>query len=90
MTNNDTTVVSNVNIYVYTDHDEIRKLPCRYDVNTDKWVAVSQFSSFNLPINVSVDFLANNEILVDREEFDLYAKRDRSEGRRNGTGLRLY
>ena len=75
LTNNDTTVVSGVNIYVYTDHDEIRKLPCRYDANTDKWVAVSQFSSFNLPINVSVDFLANDEVLVDREEFDLYANK---------------
>lgn len=70
LTNNDTTVVSGVNIYVYTDHDEIRKLPCRYDANTDKWVAVSQFSSFNLPINVSVDFVANTVHEMDGKQLD--------------------
>jgi hypothetical protein len=75
LTNNDTTLVSDVNIYVYTDHNEIRKLPCRYDVNTDKWIAVSQFSSFNLPINVGMDFWANTVYEMDGKQLeDIYAE----------------
>lgn len=65
LTNNDTTVVSDVNIYVFTDKDEIRVLPATYDGKKDKWVAVSRFESNNLPINVSVDFVADRRPLFD-------------------------
>ena len=67
LTNNDTTVVSGVKIYVFTNKNEVRKLPATYDAKNDKWVAISRFESNNLPINVSVDFDANVEFLFDRE-----------------------
>ncbi len=54
LTKNDTTIVPNVYINVYTDHDEIRQLKAEYDTKTNKWVAISNFGSNNLPINVSV------------------------------------
>ena len=65
LTNNDTTVVSDVNIYVFTDRDEIRQLPATYDAKKDKWVAVSRFESNNLPINVSVDYTSITLISID-------------------------
>ena len=70
LTNNDTTLVSDVKIYVFTDKDEVRELPAVYDAKNDKWVAVSRFESNNLPINVSVDFSKQSKILSDREDFD--------------------
>lgn len=73
LTNNDTTVVSAVTLYVYTDRGEIRELHATYDKKTDKWVAVDRFESNNLPINISTSFVANEITLVDRQQFDLYA-----------------
>lgn len=67
LTNNDTTVVSDVNIYVFTDRDEVRQLPATYDAKKDKWVAVSRFESNNLPINVNVDFKADKQPLLSRD-----------------------
>jgi hypothetical protein len=58
LTNNDTTVVSDVVIHVLTDRDEVRSLSASYDKKTDRWVAVSRFESNNLPVNINVDFNA--------------------------------
>lgn len=70
LTNNDTTVVSDVVLYVYTDRDEVRKLPCQYDKSTGKWVAISRFSSDNLPINVNLEFLAHSDYKIDGKQLD--------------------
>ena len=64
-TNNDTTLVSDVKIYVYTNSNKVVELPATYDAKTDKWVAVGTFDSKNLPINVSVDFFANTVVELD-------------------------
>ena len=75
LTNNDTTAVSAVTLFVYTDRGEIRELHATYDKKSDKWVAVSRFESNNLPINISTSFVANEITRVDRQQFDLYANR---------------
>lgn len=70
LTNNDTTVVSDVNIYVYTDRNEVRKLSAFYDKKKDRWVAISRFESNNLPVNVSVDFSAETPAILETAEFE--------------------
>jgi hypothetical protein len=75
LTNNDTTVVSAVTLYIYTDRGEIRELNALYDKRIDKWVAVNRFESNNLPINISTSFVANEKTRIDRQQFDLYANR---------------
>ena len=75
LTNNDTTIVSGVNIYVFTDKNETRELSASYNAKTDRWVATSRFESNNLPINVSVAVYAEDNTLIDRLEFDVLAER---------------
>lgn len=70
LTNNDTTVVSDVIIRVYTDQNNWRNLNAAYNAKTDRWVAVSQFSSSELPVGVDVVFASQTKILVDRKPFD--------------------
>ena len=70
LTNNDTTVVSGVKIYVYTDKNEIRELTAQYDGKTDRWIAVSRFESNNLPINVATDIIAKKQICLDTNELE--------------------
>ena len=59
LTNNNPEVVSNVVLNVFTDQNETRKLIATYDNKKEKWIATSNFSSNNLPINLSVDFDAD-------------------------------
>lgn len=67
LTNNDTTVVNDVTIRVYTDKSNWRILKATYDEKSDRWVAVSQFGSNELPVGVMVDFsVATSNIKVDR------------------------
>lgn len=68
LTNNDTTVVSDVVIHVLTDRDEVRSLSASYDKKTDRWVAVSRFESNNLPVNINVDFNAAVQSKYDLRE----------------------
>lgn len=65
LTNNDTTVVNNVTIRVYTDKKNWRNIEAAYDENKDRWVAVAHFESNELPIGVEVDF---SEVSKEREE----------------------
>lgn len=76
-TNNDTTLVSDVKIYVYTNSNDVVELPATYDAKIDKWVAVGTFDSKNLPINVSVEFVADSPLVLDSNE--LYLSRDQIE-----------
>ena len=76
-TNNDTTLVSDVRIYVFTNSNDVVELPASYDAKTDKWVAVGTFDSKNLPVNVSVDYVAKTTLVLDADE--LYYSRDQLE-----------
>lgn len=67
LTNNDTTVVSDVNIYVFTDKNEVRKLEARYDKRINKWVGTSFFQSNNLPINISIDFSSKTTSIIESD-----------------------
>ena len=66
LTNNDTTVVKGVTIRVYTDKGNWHPLYASYDKNLDRWVAVRQYGSNELPVGVMVDFIANVDIKADR------------------------
>lgn len=72
LTNNDTTVVNSVTIRVYTDKNNWRNLEAHYDIKTDRWVAVSQFGSNELPTGVQVEIDANNVFMVDNRTLDSY------------------
>lgn len=70
LTNNDSTIVKGVDIYVFTDQDEKRKLTASYDGKKDRWVAVSRFESNNLPVNLNVEINAKTDVLIDRTEIE--------------------
>ena len=70
LSNNDTTVVSGVTIRVYTDKGNWRNLEAKYDSSMGKWVAISQFTSSELPEGVDVDIHADSEPQIDRSYFD--------------------
>lgn len=67
-TNNDPTKVSEVVLYVHTDASQIVELKPEYDEKLDKWVAFHDFPSNNLPANVSLDFVANSNVLGDSKQ----------------------
>lgn len=72
-TNNDTTKVSNVILYVKTAKSGWHPLEATYDAKQDKWVAAGEFGNMydgDLPVNVSVDFNMNVPIQMDREAID--------------------
>ena len=70
--NNDTAKISNVVLYVKTMENEWVPLFPQYDVNKRCWVASAKSSDLNdsYPVNVSVDFIAKNDLLVDRESIN--------------------
>lgn len=53
LTNNDTTKVNGVTLFIYTSGNEVRPLEAKYDKKRDKWIATSKFESDNLPVNIS-------------------------------------
>lgn len=67
-TNNDTTIVKDVVLYVFTDHDDIVTLYPEYDAKKDKFVATAKFDSYSLPYNVSVDYDISHRIKTDVTE----------------------
>lgn len=69
-TNNDTTIVKDVVLYVFTDHDDVVTLYPEYDDKQDKFVATAKFNSYSLPYNVSVDFYAESENFLSRKALD--------------------
>lgn len=70
-TNNDTTKVSNVILYVKTAKSGWHPLDATYDAKLNKWVAAGEFGNMydgDLPVNVSVDFLSKTQVLIDTDE----------------------
>ncbi len=66
-TDNNPELLSNVNLYVKTTSGSVVELPATYDKDKDIWLATGKFYSGNLPKDVSVDYLSNEEIYLDRE-----------------------
>ncbi|MBQ4525612.1 MAG: leucine-rich repeat protein [Bacteroidaceae bacterium] len=54
LTRNDTTLVKDVWVNVYTSNGDVTVLETEYNAKRDKWVANKKFYSDNLPVNVSV------------------------------------
>lgn len=66
--NNDTTLVRNVILYVFTDDNKVIPLYPVYNAAKDKYIAVKKFSSSSLPKNVSVGFFQLNNPLISNKE----------------------
>lgn len=69
LTNNDTTKVSGVKLYVYTTQNEVITLRAKYDKKLDKWVAVQHFMGDNLPVNVSAEVDATPSSTLDSKKW---------------------
>ena len=67
-TNNDSTIVNDVVLYVYCDNGNVVPLYPTYDAKQDKWVVKGKFDSFSLPTNVSVDFTCNTKTYLDAQK----------------------
>lgn len=69
-TNNDTTLVSNVVLYVETCKGNQVPLEASFDARKGKWIASGNFGSwvdYDIPTNVSIDFDCNTEVTVETE-----------------------
>ncbi len=66
-TNNDTSFVSDVTLYVKTSSEDIISIPASYDKTKDIWVATRKFTSYSLPVNLSVDYTTKDTVILDRE-----------------------
>lgn len=66
LSQNSPEVVSAVDLYVLTDKKEKRLISLSYDEATDRWIGLSQFSSDNLPINMSISINGASPIQHDR------------------------
>lgn len=72
-TNNDTTKVSNVVLYVRTAKSGWHPLEATYDAKQDKWIAAGEFGNMydgDLPVNVSVEFDTNTTAFFDDSELE--------------------
>lgn len=69
-TDNDTTKVSNVTLYVYTTSGDVREISTEFDAKRKSFIAVGSFDSFSLPTNVGVNFMADTEHTLSRMALD--------------------
>ena len=67
---NDTTLISNVVLYVQLSDDSYVEMKAPYNESLHKWVAQADFSIDASPKNVCVDFIQDETILADRQEMD--------------------
>ena len=67
-TNNDTSVVHSVTLYVKTSSNEVVPLKAVYDNTIKQWVATGKFGSNSLPVNLSVNYSANADSYIDGDE----------------------
>ena len=63
----DNTKIKNVVLNVYTDKNTIIKLVPKYDAVKGQWIAIHDFSSSLLPVNVSVDYELNTIDKIDAD-----------------------
>ncbi|MCR5445653.1 MAG: chitobiase/beta-hexosaminidase C-terminal domain-containing protein, partial [Bacteroidales bacterium] len=70
-TANDTTVISNVVLYVLCSDDTYVALDAKFSTKSKRWVAQHAFNHDASPANVCVDFFVQNEtIMADRQQMD--------------------
>ena len=69
-TNNDTTMVSNVELNVLLSDNTVSTLYPVYDGKRKCWVANAKYNSDALPTNVSVDFTSNATSQFDKRQVD--------------------
>lgn len=73
-TSNDTTLISNVVLYVKTGDGTWTELQSEYSNEKGKWIAKGEFGNMydgNIPVNVAVDFALNfTSAKADRNNFD--------------------
>ena len=69
-TANDTTVVSNVVLYVLCSDDTYIAFDAKYSTRSNRWVVQHGFNHDASPMNVCVDFTQNETVMVDRQEMD--------------------
>lgn len=67
-TRNDTTLISDVTLYVFTDNNRVVRLYPVYDSAIDKYIVTEKFHSNALPRNVSVDFTCKTKRLLDNQQ----------------------
>lgn len=71
LSNNDTTDISNMKLYVFTSDGNYATLNPVYDENKDRYIAVEKFGSNALPQSVNVSFDVRNKLKADvTESFD--------------------
>lgn len=75
-TDNDTTLVSDVVLYVETANGDHYPLDATYDEKQGLWVATGEFGNMydgnELPVNVSVDYALNTEVRIDPSRIRKY------------------
>lgn len=64
-TNNDTSLVQNVVLYVKSQQGTWSSLNAAYDDITDSWVTSGTFNINSLPVNVAVDYTFVNEDVIE-------------------------
>lgn len=67
LSNNDTTVVNDVYIHVYTSDEKVTSLRANYNEEHQCWMAVQEFTAHNLPVNVNVSVDYNSPLEYDEE-----------------------
>ena len=72
-TDNSPDKVSNVHLHVLCLDNSIKSIRASYDARKNLWVATAPFTSRTKPINCSVTWDAENELLLDRKMLDDYS-----------------
>lgn len=67
LSNNDTTVVNDVYIHVYTSDEKVTSLRANYNEEHQCWMAVQEFTAHNLPVNVNVSVDYTSPLEYDEE-----------------------
>jgi len=67
LSENDTTKVSDMTLFVKTSDGDTRQLPAEYDGKQNCFVATGSFNTNSLPVNVGVDFSADTKLCLDLE-----------------------
>lgn len=70
LSENDTTKVSDMTLFVKTSDGDTRQLPAEYDGKQNCFVATGSFNTNSLPVNVGVEFKSYIGALLDRGQFE--------------------
>jgi hypothetical protein len=65
LSENDTTKVSDVNLYIHTTDGDKRKIHAYYNEKLNRFVATSSFDMYSLPVNVSLTFHYDEASFID-------------------------